>query len=212
MGIALKFPTTLQERIAFGPAIVRFPGTWDEYWELAESAEYNVEFQNNEILAMSYESDPHSRIAASVLRILGNLFLHDDQVVVHDMNRPIYIESTGAVYTPDTSVVSEPGKKYEYRPGMNAEMTPVVVVEVLSPTTRSHDLEDKLPGYKSIPGIQHIIYIENASPYVTVYTKLENTGKWDNKVYGDLADSFQIGEKTIALKEIYHKVAFENRS
>ena len=82
MGIALKFPTTLQERIAFGPAIVRFPGTWDEYWELAESAEYNVEFQNNEILAMSYESDPHSRIAASVLRILGNLFLHDDQVVV----------------------------------------------------------------------------------------------------------------------------------
>jgi Uma2 family endonuclease len=37
---------------------------------------------------------------------------------------------------------------------------PMVVFEVLSPSTRSHDLKVKLPEYKSLEGVQAIVYVD----------------------------------------------------
>lgn len=208
METGLKYPVTIKERMDLGPELLHFSGDWKEFWALMEVAQYNVEFQNNEIIAMSYESDLHSRIASMVLTILANLFNEDDHLVVHDMNRPVYIEETGAVYNPDASVVSDPGEKLEYKPGMNAEKTPIIIVEVLSKTTRDHDFENKLPAYKSIPGIRYILYIETGFPYVTVFSKNNQTGQWTNRVYDEIGGSFQVDGHEIALQTIYKKVKF----
>lgn len=209
MEVATKFPITALERAELGPELVRFPGSWDEFWELLDEAEYSVEFKNNEIItAMSWESDPHSRIVAALMHLFGNIFFDNDDFVVHDPNRPVYIRESDAVYNPDMSVVREPSVKYEYRPGLNAETTPVIVVEVLSKSTRDHDLEGKLPDYKAIPGLEHIIYIENFMPYVTVFSRNLETGKWTNIVYDELDSGFEIAGQTITLRQIYRKVQF----
>lgn len=52
---------------------------------------------------------------------------------IHNSNRPVCIpDCEHAVFNPDGSVVAQPAKLYEYRPGMNAELTPVLIFEVLS--------------------------------------------------------------------------------
>jgi Uma2 family endonuclease len=207
--VALNFPVTMQERLELGPDLVRFPASRDEFWELLEVAEYPVEFYDNTIIAMSYESDPHSQIASNIGSFLNNALFDNDAFKVFNSNRPIYPgDRGGSVFNPDASVVLMEGRKYEYARGMNAEMDPVVVVEVLSHTTREHDLEVKLPAYKGIPTVEAILYVENQMPYVTLYARNAATGKWVNTVYDSLDDSFEVLGQTLSLRRIYHKVKF----
>lgn len=212
MNVELNFPITMQERLELGPELVRFPATREEFWALLEVCEYPIEFYDHSIIAMSYESDPHSHIASMILIFLGNTVMDNDHLKVFNSNRPIYSGQGGSVFNPDASVVLTGGQKYEYARGMNAEMEPVVVVEVLSKTTRDHDLENKLPLYKAIPTVETILYVENQLPYVTVYTRNAATGKWINTVYDRLDDSFEVLGKTLSLQQIYHKVKFLPKS
>jgi Uma2 family endonuclease len=208
MTTTIGFPKTMQERIELGSELAFFPASEQEYWDLLEVCEFPIEFQDNQIIAMSYEHDPHSRIANMISTLLNLMFMEDENFISFNSNRPIYIASTGAVYNPDASVINLPDQKHEYRPGMTAEMTGVVVVEVLSKSTRNHDMEDKLPAYKSIDTIEHIIYAESNRPCVTVYSKNKITGKWKNIVYDDIDDTFEISGKEMSLKKIYRKVDF----
>lgn len=70
----------------------------------------------------------------------------------------MYIADFQAVHNPDCSVVLEPAQLFEYQPGMDAETTPLVVVEVLSKMTRDYDYGEKLPHYKQIPSLRQIIF------------------------------------------------------
>lgn len=212
MNVELKFPVTMEERLELGPELVRFPATQEEFWELLEACEYPIEFYDNSIIAMSYESDPHSQVAANIAAFLVNTLFEIETFKVFNSNRPIYTGHDNSVFNPDASVVLMEGRKYEYTRGMNAEMDPVVVVEVLSHSTRDHDLKDKLPVYKSIPTVEVILYVENQLPYVTVYSRNRETGKWVNTVYDRLDDTFEVLGQTLSLERIYHKVKFLPKS
>jgi Uma2 family endonuclease len=208
MTTTLAFPITMQERLDLGSELAFFPASEQEYWDLLEICEYPIEFQDHQIIAMSYEHDPNSRIANMISTLLNMIFMEEENFISFNSNRPIYIPSTAAIYNPDASVISLPDQKHTYRPGMTAEMTAVIVVEVLSKSTRNHDMEDKLPAYKSIETIEHIIYAESNRPCVAVYSKNKATGKWKNIVYDDVDDVFEINGTELSLKKIYRKVDF----
>lgn len=108
-----------------------------------------------------------------------------------------------AVFNPDGSVVAQPARLYEYRPGMNAELTPVLVFEVLSKSTRVYDFGDKLPCYKTIPSLRYILYLESRRPEVTVFERLPDTGQWLETNLRHLDDVFQIEGQSVALRDIY---------
>ena len=46
-----------------------------------------------------------------------------------------------------------------------------MVVEVLSPSTRKHDLDNKLPVYQAMPSLEHILIIEQSRPAVTHHSR-----------------------------------------
>lgn len=56
--------------------------------------------------------------------------------------------------------------------GIAAE--PVLVVEILSPSTERDDVFVKLPAYQRIAGLQEIIYVETERVGATVYRRGEN--------------------------------------
>ena len=104
--IALNFPVTMQDRLELGPDLVRFPASRDEFWDLLEVAEYPVEFHDNTIIAMSYESDPHSQIASNIGSFLNNALFDDEAFKVFNSSRHIYPRDRGGcVFNPDPSVV-----------------------------------------------------------------------------------------------------------
>ncbi len=69
----LPFPITLEERLELGADGVRFPASLEEFADLLEVCDYQIEYQDFEIIAMSIASDPHEQIVANFLGILHSI-------------------------------------------------------------------------------------------------------------------------------------------
>ncbi len=209
--VTQKFPLTYLELAEIaGDQLIRFPATFDEYWQLLEKAEYTADFYDNQIIAMSYENELHSYITTELSFLLKTIFRTDPKYKVHNSNRPIYVKDCGkhTVFNPDGSVIQQPPVHFEYSPGMNAETTPTLLFEVLSKSTSVHDLGTKLPCYKRIPTLQTIIYLETTSPSLLL---MERTGvnQWTETTFNKLSDTFTIDSHTIRLEDIYSGVEFK---
>lgn len=213
MDTGVKYPLTRSELADIGGAgPVRFPATFEEYWNVLQEAEYTADYYKNEIIATSYETDLHSELVTECLHLLKKIYPRSDKrFKVHDPNRPVYSEGVGkgevAVFNPDGSVVSQPPVHFEYRPGMNAETTPVVLFEVLSKNTRQYDLGTKLPCYKRIPSLRYILYIETERPSITVYER-KGPNRWADTEYTQENDVFLLDNQPIALKDVYLNIYF----
>lgn len=212
MGTHAKFPLTHDELAPLLDAdgFARFPATFAEYWEVLEHAEYRADFYQNEIIAtMSYEADLHSKIVTELLFLLKTIFRRDATFTIHNSNRPLCIPACNhAVFNPDGSVVSQPPVYFQYKPGMNAETTPVVLFEVLSKTTRRYDLKTKLPCYQQIPSLRCLFYVEALHPEVTVWTRQENAETWTETTLTQTGDSFAVGNGFIYVRDIYTGIYF----
>ena len=74
------------------------------------------------------------------LLFLLKTFFKGQKVKFGNSNRPVCIlDCNQAIFNPDGSVFPTDGKKYEYQPGMSAELSPIVLFEVLSKSTRLKD-------------------------------------------------------------------------
>ncbi len=49
MEAAVKIPMTRSELLELGIGLVKFPATWEEYWEMLGKVEYNIEYQNEDL-------------------------------------------------------------------------------------------------------------------------------------------------------------------
>ena len=215
MATAMKWPITNQELAEImeknGPE-VRFPATLEEYWELLREAEYRADFYDNQIIAsMSYENDLHSHLAAELGYLLKTIFSDNKKFRVYNSNRPVFVEDyrglgTG-VFNADGMVISLPSVQYEYQKGMNAEMNPILLIEILSVSTRSYDFGTKLPCYKTIPSLQKVLFVEQNEPKITVFER-EAPNRWSDTEFHVAEDSFLIENKTISLRQIYRDVYF----
>ncbi len=205
MEAAVKIPLTRAELWEISPGLVRFPATWDEYWRLLDKTEYNIEYQNGEIIAMGYESNAHGNIIFRLNVILGNFF-SDPQFQGFAENRPVYLQSCRKVYNPDVMLIDGPSQLFEYSPGLNAETNPFIVVEVLSKTTYDHDWEDKLPCYQELPSIEHILFVESRFPAVTHFTR--HAQGWEKSFCNEKAERVTVRSHSFSLEDIYRKTDY----
>ncbi|MEM6319442.1 MAG: Uma2 family endonuclease [Bacteroidota bacterium] len=209
--VTKKFPTTHAELIELaGNDLIRFPATYDEYWNLLAESEFRVDFYQNEIITMSYENDTHADLVMEFGYILKLIFPKKDRkFTVYDPNRPVYVADCKghAVFNPDGSVTPRPASLHEYSKGMNASTNPILLFEVLSPSTSAYDFGTKLPCYKQIQTLQTIIYLETFEPKVIVMERL-SPNQWRETEYTKETDVFTINEQPIYLKDIYLDIHF----
>ncbi len=205
MASTTKFPKTNKELAELGGGeAVRFPGTEEEYWKLAEEAEFRVDFYHQEIIAaMSYENEVHSDIVTEFMFLLKTIF-REKNVRFGNSNRPVCIPPCGhAIFNPDGSVIGLPDKFYEYRPGMTAELTPIVLFEVLSKNTRVRDWGEKLPCFKQIPSLQYILYIDSEKVQLNFMERMADNEKWLESILASPEDTFDLAGTTLSLKDVY---------
>lgn len=211
MSTTIPVPLTNKELAAIGgERPLRYAASEGEYWSVAQEAEYRADYYKGEIIAsMSYESEDHATIASRLNFYLQQIFFDFKKYRIGNSNRPVCIPTCGnAIFNPDGSVIQLPASFYEYQKGMRADLTPIVVFEVLSPSTRVRDLGEKLPCYKDIDGLQHILYVDGARVKVH-HLQRQNTDQWLETIYDDRDSSFEINGKAIQLGELYAGVSFE---
>ena len=110
--------------------------TPEEYLERERQAEYKSEYYNGEIFAMSGASRNHALLTSNVIAALHNA-LRGTDCLVYSSDLRIHIPASGLYTYPDVSVVCSQDELLDEQ--HDTLLNPVLIVEVLSPSTERYD-------------------------------------------------------------------------
>jgi Uma2 family endonuclease len=149
--------------------------TPQEYLDLEELAEYKSEYYQGEIFAMSGGSPSHALIATNFARALGNA-LQGSGCRVYNSDLRVHVPAITFYAYPDISVVC--GKLELTGDRQDNLANPVLIVEVLSPSTESYDRGEKFSLYRSIPSLREYVLVAQNRLSVEVFHR-NDAGIWE---------------------------------
>jgi Uma2 family endonuclease len=92
--------------------------------------------------------------------------------------------------------------------GSSTSPEPVVIVEVLSPSSERDDTGREWQGYCLIPALRHYLVVAQDSRFVTIHTRTGATA-FEERVYTDGTIELPAIDASLSLDEIYEDVTFE---
>jgi Uma2 family endonuclease len=134
--------------------------TVEEFLDWAERQPGRFELHDGQAVAMSPERVGHAEIKGRVYRILGDAILQAG-LSCHALPDGAAVRKSEAnCYEPDALVYCGPDAPRDAIEIAN----PLIVVEVLSPSTAHIDVARKLAGYFQISSVSHYLIIDPDRP------------------------------------------------
>lgn len=180
-----------------------------EYLELEEAAEYKSEYYDGEIFAMAGTTSDHNLVNGNVYARMNLAFGAKDCVAyINDVK--LWVEARGFFAYPDIAVVCGKTKHYENR--KDAITNPILIVEVLSDSTKDYDRGTKFKFYRSLPTLREYIMIDQYEIHVEQYSR-DADGQWVLQEYHDANAVLRCTsvDFQISLREVYAKVEFAQK-
>ena len=144
--------------------------TPEEYLKLEERAEYKSEYRDGEIIPMTGGTTDHNEISLNLTTNLRfSLKKQGYRVYMADVR--LWIPRYRIYTYPDVMLIQ--GEPVYADKGTTTVMNPVLIAEVLSPSTQNYDQGDKFAYYRSIPEMKEYILISQKRYYVMQHTKTE---------------------------------------
>ena len=148
-----------------------------DYLEGELHAQRKHEFVCGDVHAVSGGTVQHNRIASNTTVALGGQLRGKPcQVFNSDIKVRVRLSNGTRFYYPDVSIVCQPNE-----PDNTFQDAPVVIVEVISDSTRRIDEYEKRDAYLSIDSLCVYILIEQTSASALVYRRSDNG--FDREVY-----------------------------
>ena len=180
--------------------------TPEEYLEFEREAEVKHEFIDGEIVAMAGASREHNLIGTNLTVALGfRLRGKGCEIYANDMRVRMRKNRYGY---PDVVVVCDQPQFDDEE--FDVLLNPLIVIEILSKSTRFRDKTEKLIVYQKMESLRECLLIEQSEPRIEHYIKKTPT-RW-------LLDIYENTDETINLKsvncklpvaEIYAQIEFE---
>jgi Uma2 family endonuclease len=176
--------------------------TPEEYLERERRAETKSEYYGGEMFAMAGASFAHSVIITNLARDLGSL-LRQAPCTVHTADLRLAIGGSGLYTYPDVMVIC--GKPAVIDAHLDTVTNPIVVIEVLSPSTEGYDRGRKFESYRAIPSLKEYLTVSQDKIHVEIHTRQTD----DTWLLKDVRDSgpvkLQSIEVELQLSDIYEK-------
>ncbi len=151
---------------AGGPAHRRY--TIGEFVRLEDYSNVRHEYLDGQIYAMAGGTPEHGARAANIIGLLAaQLRGKPRRVQTSDVR--IRVKATGLDTYPDVSVVC--GHEERDRDDPDAIANPVLLVEVLSPSTEEYDRGEKLDHYKRLDSLEEVVFVAHDEWRVDVIQK-----------------------------------------
>ena len=183
--------------------------TPEEYLELEEKALYKSEYRNGEIIPMTGGSGNHNKITLAIAAILlYALRRKTNEVFMADMR--LWIPQFKEYTYPDVIVTDG---QASYTSKNNTTVTnPLLIVEVLSKSTKNYDQGEKFTFYRSIPQFKEYVLVEQNQYQVMQYSKT-NEGEWMFREYKSENDLVKLQhlDLEISLIDLYQDVNFNDK-
>ncbi len=175
-------------------------GTYEDYLSLEARSELKHEFFDGHIYAMSGGTFEHARLAGTLSREIGNA-LRGRPCNVYSSDLRIRVKATGLATYPDLSVVC--GKPQSDETDPHTLVNPILLVEILSPSTQSYDRIIKLPHYKRIPSLVEYLMVSQTERAIDVVRRI-GPRRWEMlEVRDDEPPQLASIDATLDLSSIY---------
>lgn len=179
--------------------------TLEEFLDWDSGDDRRYELVDGVPVAMAAPSPAHQIIAVNLGRRLAEA-LDARPPCSARADAPIaVVDRDDTCHVADLAVTCRP-----HEPGQRLTPDPLVIVEILSPSTENRDRKVKLPDYRAIPSVAEIVLVDQQQRYCEVHRRLDD-GRW-------LTDLLRRGESRLRLESIgfdqplsaiYANVSFE---
>lgn len=150
------------------------PISLEEYLEREQESEERHEYVDGWMITMVAASWSHSAITSNIDRVLGNQLL-DTSCRTASRDLKVALPSTDKNAFPDLVVVCGGP---EFNPDQsNLLLNPLIVVEVLSPSTMDYDRGEKFTRYRRIDTLQEYLLVAQDQPHIEHYVR-QDDGSW----------------------------------
>lgn len=162
------------------------------------------EYHNGIIVKMAGGTFNHDNIASKSVTLL-NVFIEKEELnyFVNSSDTKIRIEEYDKVVYPDALVVCEKPEYYDNR--KDTITNPILIVEVLSDSTKNYDKTIKFEMYRTLETFKEYVLIHQDRKHVSVYSRQEDA-TWILRDYdGDdaIAILYHIAQCPLPLKRLY---------
>ncbi len=175
----------------------------EEYLYLERKSTFKSEYLSGKILAMSGASRAHNFITLDIATEI-NIQLRDRDCEVFSGDMRVKERQSDSYFYPD--VVIACGESQFEDDTFDTLLNPVVIIEVLSPSTEAYDKGEKFEYYKQITTLQEYILVSQDKVHVEHY-QLQDM-QWGLKEFHALQVTLtlsSIGCK-LSLNDVYRRV------
>ena len=182
---------------------------------LPDSEIIRHEYVNGELVAMSGASREHNLITNNISGELRNL-LKGSRCETYANDMRVSSPLTSSYFYPDVVVVCE---KPRFEDDVfDILLNPIILVEVLSPSTEAYDRGEKFGHYRHLASLQEYVLVSQNKMLVEHYRSREKqgstaavTGKdWIFTDFQDIEENLPLTsiQCELPLREIYERVSF----
>jgi Uma2 family endonuclease len=174
----------------------------EEYWEIEQAAETRSEYISGEMIAIASPSKAHGQIVANTSAQLVNLL----QSSPCEANVGVSVEAPASFLIPDVVVYCNGG---DFTGENDILKDPVVIFEVLSPSTAGLDRGHKWIRYQQIQSLMHYVLIAQDRPRIEIFTR--DGESWRYIVHATLDDYIDLShiDRKLPFAALYQRVNFD---
>jgi Uma2 family endonuclease len=170
--------------------------TIEEYLEMENTAIEKHEYYQGEIFAMSGAKHQHNLVIRNMyLKIGGKLKGKPCQPFGSDSR--IHIQKNTLFTYPDISVVC--GDPVFLNNDEWNLLNPTVIIEVLSPSTKTYDRGDKFKLYRDIPTLKEYILVDPESFSIEAF-HINAHNLWELKEYKSIEETLNITSIKVSIE------------
>lgn len=171
-----------------------------EYLSAEEGSSVRHEYVDGYVFAMSGATEAHNVICGNVFSFLhAHLLGAPCRAFMNDMK--VRIEEAQTFYYPDIMITCEP-----YDAKSVSKSNPVVLIEVLSPSTAQIDRREKLIAYQKIASLKEYVILHQDRQRFDLYRRTPD-GVWESFVFAPgqnlVLESLPGGHVLLPMSTIY---------
>jgi len=180
--------------------------TLEEYFALEQASEKRFEYWDGDIVCMSGGTRQHYLISENLHTRLMEM-LRGGKCRALSGGVPIKTPSLPPYRYPDVSVVC--GElRFEKVDKVDVLTNPILVIEVLSPSTERLDKEPKRHAYQKLSSVTKYLIVSQDAPHITQY--LRQGRRWIRKDFSDLNAALELPsiKSQLLIGDIYEGITF----
>jgi Uma2 family endonuclease len=151
------------------------PWSREDFLEWEALQDERFEFVDGKVRSMVGETVAHNRIVGNIMSILRSKLAGTPCETFFEA---VKVESAPDFFYPDLFVACA-----ELEDETTAVAEPIVIIEVMSRSTRAYDRGRKRTAYQSIPSLRHYVLVSQYERKVEVFTRTDQG--WQSSEYLD---------------------------